>query len=1006
VSFSNAIHIDHLKVEYRVNPLGIDCPHPRFSWRMVSPGHGQYQTAYQILVASDRALLTAEAADIWNSGQVHSDKSAAVPYEGLPLLPSTCYLWKVIVWDKHGNPIESGEDHYFETGLRSTDGVSGWDGAKWISMVKEKEDRSGAPMLRMAAKLSGRIKSARLYISSLGTYQVHLNGRLLGITDSNGGTAYELLPPGWSNYDRTVHYMTYDVTPYMENSTDAVLGVILGNGWYNSRISTGSAYYSEEGNDLGLLAKLLITLDDHSTQALVTDPGSGWKSSAEGPYRENDIYDGEAYDATMEMKGWDLAGFDASRWGGVKEHDFIRKFPDVKVVSYKGVTARLLDGLNRYPEAVTVYKDAVNLTGSRNGKGEIKVIRHCEIRDKSSLSLSLHSDEKAVFDLGQNMVGVPELKLKGKAGTRISIRFGEMLNDDSEGADGPKGSVYYANLRKAKQTAFYTLNGNEEGEAYQPAMTFFGFRYVEVMVLTQDAAVEIAELTGRVASSFIKQSGWIETSNPDINKLFSNVIWGHRGNYLWVPIDCPQRDERLGWTGDTQLFANTALYNGECGLFLENYMDILVDSQRIYGYDQASFTSTAPGYKLANFNSFKRTGKGPAGQSGWADAGVILPWTVWQMTGDVTLMEEHYDSMCKYMNWMYSVSGGQFKGPGSIGDWLGFQGTGNQFMSDVYYAYDAILMSQMAKAIHKEEDAQKYRELYQHIRESVLQRYITHDENGEVIVKSSIIDNPDDIFEDGIAVYRSVKEDNTQTALLWCLKLGIYRDGRERQGLIRLLEENIKNTPAFKASHPDSTRAHYPENTLSIGFLGVNILAPVLSDMGLTELAYTLLLQDQMPSWLYSVKNGATTIWERWNSYSVEHGFGHVGMNSFNHYSYGAIAEWMYKYMAGISPDPENPGFKHILIGPNIDPQKRITWVKGSYESIYGRIKSEWEINGDTFTLQVTIPANTKATIYVPVGPEQEVQTDSGLKPVSYADGKAVYKVLSGTYSFVSTIRL
>lgn len=1002
---TNHTQIEHLQVDYRVNPLGIDSHHPRFSWRMASPKRGQYQTAYQIIVATDPALLTAEAADTWNSGRIPSDQSAAVRYEGKPLSPSTRYFWKVMVWDQHDIPFSSAGDHYFETGLRSTDGVSGWDGAKWISMNNRELDSSGAPMLRLAAKLSGKVKSARLYISSLGTYIASINGRRVGAMEQDGGMAYELLPPGWSNYDATVHYMTYDVTCFMENEDDVVFGAVLGNGWYNSRISMGSAYHSEQGNDLALLAKLLLTFDDHSTQVLVTDTGSGWKSTDDGPYRENDIYDGETYDATLEMKGWDQAGFDDSRWGGVKEHQFTRIFSNVKVVSYHGTTVRIIDDLDRQPQTVTIYKDTINQASSRNGKGEIKVIEHQKTAEESEFRLSVCSDEKAVFDLGQNMVGVPKIHLKGKAGTRISIRFGEMLNDDSEGADGPKGSVYFANLRKAKQTAYYTLHGNGEGEVYQPVMTFFGFRYVEVTLLSPDSAVEIMELTGKVASSLVKQSGWIETSNPDINQLFNNVIWGHRGNYLWIPTDCPQRDERLGWTGDTQLFANTALYNGDCQLFLENYMDILVDSQRIYGYDQASFTSTAPGYKHVNFNTFKRTGKGPMGQSGWADAGIIIPWTVWQMTGDTTLIEEHYPSMVKYMDWMYTLTGDQYKGPGSIGDWLGFQGTGNQLMSDVYYAYDAILMKQMAKALHKDEDSRKYEELFHHIRESIIKRYITYDENGEVIVRSSIIENADDIFEDGIAVYRSVKEDNTQTALLWCLKLGIYKNESQRQQLIVRLEENIKNTPAYKASHPGSTRIHFPENTLSIGFLGVNIIAPVLTDNGLAELAYTLLLQDQMPSWLYSVKNGATTIWERWNSYSIEYGFGNVGMNSFNHYSYGAIAEWMYKYMVGISPDSDIPGFKHILIKPVIDPQERINWVKGSYESIYGMLTSDWEMDNGKFTCRVTIPANTVATIYIPARSEHGVQTgDDQMKPVAYEDGRAVYKVLSGKYTFESKL--
>ncbi|MBT2757823.1 family 78 glycoside hydrolase catalytic domain [Mesobacillus foraminis] len=1004
MSLSHDTHIVNLKVEYRNNPIGIDSENPRFSWNMLSNERGQHQTAYQILIATRRELLSPETVDVWNSGRMISDKSVAIKYGGKTLSPSTRYYWKTIIWDQNNVPIHSTSDNYFETGLRSNDGITGWDGAKWISMDNRKRNSTGAPMFRKVTKLSGTVKTATLYISSLGAFKVNINGKSLGVMDQEGNLAHELLTPGWSNYDTTINYMTYDVSSYIKNDSHVAIGAIIGNGWFNSRISSGSQYYSEEGNDLALFAKLLITFHDDSTQVIVTDTSSGWKSTDTGPFRENDIYDGETYDATKEIKNWDMESFDDSNWNPVKEHHFIKLFPNVKVTSYNGIPARIMDELDQHPQNITLFNGIINKEKSENRKGEIKVIENRKITDISELPLPINSGETAIYDLGQNMVGVPRIIVKGKAGTQIKLRFGEMLNDDSEGADGPKGSVYYANLRTAKQTCHYTLKGNENGEVYQCSMTFFGFRYVEITVLTKDSTIEVLELRGKVASSLTKQSGRIETSNKDINKLFNNIIWGHRGNYFWIPTDCPQRDERLGWTGDTQLFANTALYNGECNLFLENFMDMLVDSQGTYGFDHASFTSTAPGYKCSNFNSFAFEGKGPKGQSGWADAGVILPWTVWQMTGDTTIIEENYDSMVKYMNWIYSLTGEKYKGPGSIGDWLGFQGTGNQLMSDAYYAYDALLMSSMAKAINKEEDVKKFKALFQDIKDAFIERYICQDHSGNILVKSSIIEDENDIFEDGISVYRSIKEDNTQSTLLWCLKLGLYKDGHQRQQLIDLLANNIKNTSKFKASHPDSTRTQYAENTLSTGFLGVNIIAPVLTDFGLSELAYGLLLQDGMPSWLYSVKNGATTIWERWNSYSIENGFGDVGMNSFNHYAYGAIAEWMYKYMAGISNDPNDPGFKHIILRPTIDEQKRITKVKGTYESAYGTITSNWELENDTFTYQVMIPANTTATICIPAISESDIYVDDKIKPVKYTNGTAEYEVVSGSYKFKSKI--
>lgn len=1003
--------ITKLRAEYRRNPLGVDAETPRFSWIMTAVERGQKQAAYQVLVSTEPGKLSDEAADMWNSGKVDSNETAAIIYNGKILEPSTCYYWTVLVWDRNGQIHKASEEAYFETGLRSTDGVTGWSGAKWIAMKGKLPSSPGAPMFRKETKLRGKIKQARLYISALGVYDGYINGRKLGIVEEDGRVIYELMPPGWTNFDQSIHYMTYDVTSFLREEA-VTLAFTLGNGWWNGRISKAPAsdkqtvYYKDEQNELALLCKLFITYEDDSTEAIVTDIDSGWKAADTGPIRADDIYDGESYDANMELEGWTEAGFDDSQWQEVKEHDYTITYPTASVTAYHGHTAQIIDALDQVPQGIIVYTDVIRYEASVNGRGEIKVDADRSVTNPETAkhcTLTIASGDTVIYDLGQNMVGIPRITVQGEKGTRVRLRYAEMLNDNSEGADGPVGSIYVANLRNAIATDSYTLKGDPAGETYQPRFTFHGFRYVEVTA-SEGESVTIKSLTGKVTMSALPETGRIETSHSVINQLYSNIMWGHRGNYLWIPTDCPQRNERVGWSGDTQLFANTALYNMDAALFLENWMDMLVENQETYG--NGAFTSTAPSGRYANFRGF-------AGCGGWADAGIIVPWTVWHMTGDTKIISKNYAAMNRYMDWIYEQTGDTYRGTGSIGDWLNFQGTDRQLMSDVYYAYDAKLMASMAEAIGLQDDVLKYEAWFESIRQSFIQNFVRIDQDGTLTVLSSggytsleYDENPNQVGVENIRM-----EDNSQAALLWCLKLGMYSNEDQRKQMIGLLAENIRNSEAYKAANPNSSRVRYAENTLSVGFLGVNVIAPVLSDAGQSELAYKLLLQDAMPSWLYSVKNGATTVWERWNSYSVEEGFGDVRMNSFNHYAYGAIAEWMYKYMAGIAADPEQPGFKHVILQPHIDRNKQITWVKGEYDSVRGMIRTEWELSGNTLTYSVTIPANTTASLYLPAANEypvleggQPVQEAEGINFVNYKDGKAVYELASGNYTFQSVI--
>ncbi|WP_286249801.1 alpha-L-rhamnosidase [Streptomyces graminofaciens] len=1000
--------VSGLTVEHRTDPLGVDADRPRFGWRMRSATRGRAQGAYQILVASAPEKLTAARADVWNSGRVRTSDSVAVRYAGEPLGASTRYHWTVTVWDTEGRPVGVAAPSSFETGLMSTDGVAGWAGARWIGMKGKTPNSPGAPMLRKEQALKGagsgkhrpRVREARLYVSALGVYEAYVSGQRVTVSQ-DGGRTTELLPPGWTNYDARVNYMTYDVTDLVTRGPKVTLAVVLGNGWYNSRVSDGSTYYAKDGHALAVKAKLLIRYADGTSQTVVTDTDGGWRATDTGPYRADDIYDGQTYDARRELTGWTADGFDDSTWSDVERVAFEDKYPDVRLLAYPGETARFVHRWDRRPQSVTVATGVTGQDGSPNGRGRVVVDPARTVTDPAkaaSASVTIGSGETAVFDLGQNMVGVARHSLRGPAGAKVEFKFAEMLNDDSAGADGPEGSVYRANLRSAKATSTYVLKGDPQGESHRDSLTFYGFRYVSV---TSSETVTITRLTGKVATSATRETGTVTTNDPDINKLTSNIRWGQRGNYFWVPTDCPQRDERLGWTGDTQVFATTGLYNADAGVFLSHFQDTVVDSQTIYGADKAQYTGLAPGGRF-NF---------PGGGSGWADAGVIVPWTVWQMTGDPTVVERNWPSMARYLDWIRRQTGDTYAGQGSLtGDWLAPQKTSAQLMSDVYYGYSAQLMARMARAIGRAGEAEEYERLFGRIKQAFITKYLST-EGGRVTVRSGL--GPASPIEPGADPDQKT-EDNSQSALLWVLKLGFYETEAQRRTLVGLLADNIGNDAAHKEAHPESIRVRYAENTLSVGFLGVNVLAPVLTDEGRADLAYKLLHQDALPSWLFSVKNGATTVWERWNSYSEDDGFGPVGMNSFNHYAYGAIMEWMYAYMAGIARDPDSPGFKRFLLQPHPDPTGKVTQVSGTYESPYGEIRSEWAVEGGGRTLayHAVVPANSEATLRLPAASADSVREGrtplarvDGVRHLGHSDGVSSYRLPSGSYRLTADLR-
>ncbi|MBP8959318.1 MAG: family 78 glycoside hydrolase catalytic domain [Bacteroidales bacterium] len=509
--------------------------------------------------------------------------------------------------------------------------------------------------------------------------------------------------------------------------------------------------------------------------------------------------------------------------------------------------------------------------------------------------ISLEKGKILMVDLGQNIAGVPGISITGAEGTIVKLRGAEMLNDGKDnpevrngGSCGPKGTLYWTGLTRARETDknwytdLYYMN-DEEVQEYRPSFTFHGFRYLEI---SADNDITIYSVYAQPITSAVKQTGFIEINNVNVNQLFSNVLWSQMGNHITIPTDCPNRSERLGWSGDIVVFSETSLYNFDNVNFMDNYMKIAANYAENNG---GNFGTTMPGASSGNGSS----------NAGWTNVGIILAWSIYQQTGDISVLSENYDILKNYMDMI--IRDGLRVG---YGDWVAFQATSSTFMAESYKAYDALLMSKIASVLGKSGDEAMYLAEHSKSKETMRNKYI--DLQGNVLSVSA-----DKVVSGGFLAPNIIL-DNSQTSILWSLKLLLYGSDDEKRVFMDNLLTNIEN----KGS---SIRDNAGEKTLSTGFLGVNVLLPVLTENGLSASAYDLLLQDEMPSWLYEVKLGATTTWERWNAYSDETSFESNGMNSFNHYAYGAVAEWMYEYMVGIQKDENNPGFKNIVLQPTID---------------------------------------------------------------------------------------
>ena len=931
----HALTVSHLRVNAVSNPVGVD-ESPLFSWILESDIRGCMQEQYRIQVYQGEP----EGALVFDSGEISSSHSTHVKADGLSLAPQNRYFWRVWVKDNQGNESTSSEQAYFETGLAG----SGWSGAQWI----KSGSTEGVPRFRKSMVLTKAVKSAWLYTTALGIYDLNINGQRVGHVVPGGEVTFEELKPGWTDYRKAVNYSTHDVTSYLQQGDNIICATVTG-GWWSGNISVG--YYGNK--PVAFLAKLVVTYEDNSQDIIVTD--QTWTTNNCGPLLLGDIWNGEEYDATQE-DGWTTGEFNPDLWAACElSTDFTGE-----IISVIGAEVHTLQEYRLPIKTVTIYE------GSENTDTNFGMV-HNVAQYKGQTVFTLKKGQTAVVDFGQNIVGWTPFVVKGRRGARMRLRYAEMLNDNgsrNRGNDGPGGSLYLENLRAARASLYYTFRGDSEGESYSPFSTYFGFRYCEI---TAEDDIDVEDIYGLPISSQTEDTGTIRTSNSLVNQLISNIQWGQRGNLVSIPTDCPQRSERYGWTGDTQAFSRTGMYNAATEAFYRNYMSELRRGQN----DEGAYPHICP----LVYDWF--------GSAGWSDAGIIIPYNHYIMNGDRDLLRQQFPSMEKYMDWLESRKEGGWKYPGggtAYGDWLAYDKCNNRSVSVAYYANDAMLMSKMAQVLSEHdndeyaEKAKHYQQLFEDIKDEYNHRY-----------------------------WNLQPKEKKQANYVLPLAFDLV-DGEKKDLAKMLLQKAIKEN----------------DGLLTTGFLGTSLFLPALSRCGLTNEAYSLLLQRGNPSWLYSIDQGATTIWERWDSYTVEKGFGPADMNSFNHYAYGAVGEWMYRYMAGIEADENDPGFRHILLKPEPDlrrvfpeGQERISEVSASYSSSQGMINSAWKMDEDgKTTYSCSVPANSHATLYLPVSAygddiyEGNVKAEDaeGVEYIGEIDGKRVYQLRSGDYHFYGSL--
>jgi alpha-L-rhamnosidase len=843
-----------------------------------------YKKHIQIKVCTTPDLKTL----FWDSGKINSDESVLQEYKGNPLQSTSRYYWQVKVWDAQGKESAWSEPAFFEMGLL----YSGDWKAKWIDPegTIDPKKQQPAPLIRKDFKLAKKVASARLYVTSRGLNEMYINGKRVGDY---------VFTPGWTAYKTYFQYFTYDVTSLLKTGNNTV-GAMLGDGWYRGFLAWASVR-NHYGERLALLAQVVVRFTDGTQQVIGTD--ETWKSTSKSPIINSDLYMGETYDARAEQSGWADPSFNDAEW----KPAIVKDYTLSNLVAPKGPPVRRIEELKAKDIITTPQGDKV-------------------------------------IDFGQNLTGWVKMKVRGAAGTTVTLQHAEVLDK--------KGNFYIENLRAAKCEINYTLKGLGE-EVYEPHFSFFGFRYLRVKNFPTTLTLD--DFTAVVVHSDMAKTGEFTCSNPLINQLQHNIQWGQKGNFLDVPTDCPQRDERLGWTGDAQAFARTAAYNYNVSGFFTKWLTDLAADQNKNGAVPHVIPDVLSRGKIET-------------SAGWGDVAVIAPWTMYTVYGDKRLLETQYPSMKAYVEYIRKKSGDSliWKGGSVFGDWLfyhpretkhseadGF--TNHDYIATAFYAYSTHLVQQAAEALGKKEDADIYKTLFSKIKDNFIQEYFTA---------------------------RGRTASDSQTSYV----LALFFD---------LMPENLRPKAVEYLVNDIKSRG----NHLSTGFLGTPYLCHVLSQNGKTDVAYNLLFQETYPSWLYSVKMGATTIWERWDGIKTDSTFQDAGMNSFNHYAYGAIGDWMYRTTAGL--EAGKAGYKHILIQPQ--PTTKLNNAKAIFNSSYGEIESAWTKTATGYSFSIKIPANTTATVKLPVSDASKV-TEKGEILRGYVtkveNNQVMIEVGSGVYVF------
>ena len=764
------------------------------------------------------------------------------------------------------------EVNYFETGKREEELLGEWITTPW-------EDPKISPYIRKAFQLDKKIEKARLYITGLGLYWLEVNGKRVG---------EDFFAPGCTGVDRLVQIYTYDLTD-MLSAGDNALGLMMGNGWAKGKFGASGALHTEPYmDDYVLKAELRLMYEDGTEEIILTD--DSWKCTP-SPILEDSIYDGEVFDQRKVIKDWSEASYCDKDW------DHMTVIEDIKV------------NVPTHPYL---------------GKLEDRLSLPVVVKEKVKPVAFIHTPAgEIVLDMGQNMAGWVRMKVHEPAGTIITLSHGEILQDDC---------FYNANLRTAKAQYVYISDGTEQ--IVEPHFTFYGFQYVKIEGNTKPLCLE--DFEGCAVYSDLEETGWITTSDARINRLYANAKWSQKDNFLDVPTDCPQRNERMGWTGDAQMFCKTASYNMDTYAFYTKYLrDLWVeqkDRNGMVGHTVPSFIKIEP-----PSSSFWW------GSCAWGDAAVIMPWTMYTHYGDKYILEQQYPSMKAWVDWVVSTNVGPtglWDSGFRFGDWLAldgdpdqkdnrFGGTDVTLVASAYLKYSSELLAKAAQVLGEEKDAVYYQGISDRAKEAIQEAYYTQD--GKSVIQ-------------------------TQTAHVLALEMDLVKEEHRAsiaEGLVELLKKNNMH--------------------LNTGFVGTPFLCKVLSEEGYSEAAYELLFQNDFPSWLYEVDMGATTIWERWNSVLPDGKISGTGMNSLNHYTFGSIAQWMYENICGLTLR-EN-GFKSFHVEPEFS--ERFTYVDMQYDSPKGKICVKWQkaAEQDGYRLYVKVPFDTEAVVKVPWKEEELVLT-------------------------------